>query len=130
MEGDVNEDNEFGGFAIDLGVIDLDSRDGRAAILNEDSASVGTTNPPTSPGFQGDYADEDMEDDDSMPPLDSNLADTVPQPRQDQSSPVTDSDLVQRFLNNPNLLRQLQLAQMNPSTPEEPLDPEGAQELE
>jgi hypothetical protein len=38
MEGDDNEDDEFGGFAIDLGVIDLDSREGRAAILNDDSA--------------------------------------------------------------------------------------------
>jgi hypothetical protein len=52
MEGD-DEDNEFGGFAIDLGVIDLDSREGRAAILNDDSAcSVGTTNPPPS-GLSG-----------------------------------------------------------------------------
>jgi hypothetical protein len=48
MEGDDNEDDEFGGFAIDLGVIDLDSREGRAAILSDDSALVGTTNPPSS----------------------------------------------------------------------------------
>jgi hypothetical protein len=43
MEGDDNEDDEFGGFAIDLGIIDLESRESRAAILNDDSASVGTT---------------------------------------------------------------------------------------
>jgi hypothetical protein len=48
MEGDSNEDDEFGGFAIDLGVIDLDSRESRDAILNDDSATVGTTNPPPS----------------------------------------------------------------------------------
>jgi hypothetical protein len=79
-----------------------------------------------------------MHDDDSMIAPDSDPEVTVQQPRQGQPSmgliasfptTATDSDLVQRFLNNPDLLRQLQLAQMNPPTPEEPLDPEGAQEF-
>ena len=90
-------------------------------------------------GFRDDTSDVDMDDDDSMTAQDRDPADSASQSRQGQPStgliaPVppktaTDSDLVQRFLNNPDLLRQLQLAQMNPSTPEEPLDPEAAQEL-
>jgi hypothetical protein len=88
-------------------------------------------------GFRDDNSDDDMNYDDSTTVQDSDLVDTVQHPRQGQplmglitSFPptATDSDLVQRFLNNPDLLRQLQLAQMNPPTPEEPLDPEGAQE--
>jgi hypothetical protein len=47
MEDDDGEDDEFGGFAIDLGVIDLEARDGRVTILNDDSVSVGTTRAPT-----------------------------------------------------------------------------------
>jgi hypothetical protein len=79
-----------------------------------------------------------MHDDDSMTAPDSGPVDTVQPPHPGQPSmgliasvpmPATDSDLVQRFLNNPDLLRQLQLVQLNPPTPEEPLDPEGAQEL-
>jgi hypothetical protein len=139
MEGDDNEDDEFGGFAIDLGIIDLESRESRAAILNDDSASVGTTNPPPPVGFRDDTSDVDMDDDDSMIAHDREPVDLASQSSPGQlptgliapapPTTVTDSDLVQRFLNNPDLLRQLQLAQTNPSTPEEPLDPEAAQEL-
>jgi hypothetical protein len=56
MDGDNDRDDEFGGFAIDLGVIDFDARDVRATILNNDSASVGTTRAPLPPWFR-----EDME---------------------------------------------------------------------
>jgi hypothetical protein len=52
MEGDDGEDDEFGGFAIDLGVIDLEATDGRVTILNDDSASVGTTRAPPPLAFQ------------------------------------------------------------------------------
>jgi hypothetical protein len=51
MEEDDGEDDKFGGFAIYLGVIDLEARDGRVTILNDASASVGTTRAPPPPGF-------------------------------------------------------------------------------
>jgi hypothetical protein len=55
MEGDDGEDDEFGGFAIDLGIIDLEAREGRVStILNDDSASVGTMRAPDPPGFRDD----------------------------------------------------------------------------
>jgi hypothetical protein len=81
-EGDDNEDDKFGGFVIDLGVIDLDSRESRAATLNDDSASVGTTNSPSPPGFRDDNLDDDMmHDDDSITTPDSGPVDTVQPPR-------------------------------------------------
>jgi hypothetical protein len=120
MEGDDGADDEFGGFAIDLGVIDLEARDGRAFILNDDSASVGTTNAPPPPGFREENSfsmssqedREDMMDDDS----DTAIQETAhPLPATFSPNPLvqTDSslDLIQRFLNDPTLLRQLHLAQ-------------------
>jgi hypothetical protein len=65
MDGDDNPDDDFGGFAIDLGVIDLESGEGRSTILNDDSASVGTMNPPPPPGFRDDDLDPMDEDDDA-----------------------------------------------------------------
>jgi hypothetical protein len=116
MDGDDDGDDEFGGFAIDLGVIDLDASDGRATILNDDSASVGTTRAPLPPGFREDMENSPQassDDDDALMKDDNSASSDVaahssalPPLEPDQSS-----DLIQRFLNDPSLLRQLQLAQ-------------------
>jgi hypothetical protein len=92
---------------------------------------------PPPPGFRDDNLDDDMNEDASMTDQDSHSLDIIQQTHQAQPllglistfpTTATDSDLVQRFFNNPDLLRQLQLAQMNPPTPEERPDPKGARE--
>jgi hypothetical protein len=115
MDGDDDGDDEFGGFAIDLGIIDLDARDGRATILNDDSASIGTTRAPLPPGFKEDLDNSQhnaSDDDDSLMREDDRVSSDVAS-HGTTSSLAQDSsaDLIQRFLNDPSLLRQLQLAQ-------------------
>jgi hypothetical protein len=111
MEGDDGEDDEFGGFAIDLGVIDLEARDGRVTILNDDSASVGTTRAPLPPGFRDEVShmeEDEVNEDSLMRDDDSANSGIVVLPA---TPPVSTEDLIQKFLNDPSLLQQLQLAQ-------------------
>jgi hypothetical protein len=114
MDGDDDGDDEFGGFAIDLGIIDLDARDGRATILNDDSASIGTTRAPLPPGFKEDFVGIDHEvsnDDDSHMKDDTSVSSEVAAHGTNSLPQDSSAALIQRFLNDPSLLRQLQLAQ-------------------